>query len=119
MRHSLVMLSGVLTAWAVLCGCSRQPPAPTSTVTWYGYTIVFDGQFDGPFSHNGHRNSTRGADGKEAQVEEEITATFGTHTAKIQNGKLTAEGKDRGAVKPGDTIRLTPAGRVFVNDVER
>jgi hypothetical protein len=80
---------------------------------------VFDGQFDGPFSHNGHRNSTRGADGKEAQVEEEITATFGTHTAKIQNGKLTAEGKDRGAVKPGDTIRLTPAGRVFVNDVER
>jgi hypothetical protein len=62
---------------------------------------------------------TRGADGTETGLDEDVTVAFGTRTARVVNGRLTAGGRDRGAVKPEDTIRLTPAGGVSVNGAER
>jgi hypothetical protein len=124
MSRLLAMLSGVVVAWAMVSGCSQQTPAPpqkfsNSTLTFLGYNFRFDGEYDGSINVKGHRNTTRSADGKESPLDEDITVSFGSHTAKILMGKLMAEGKDCGMVKPGDTIKLTPTGSVFVNDVER
>jgi hypothetical protein len=125
MIRTLALLSGAVVAWALLAGCQRQPPAPNprtmanATVGFCGYTFTFDGEYDGPLNVNGHRNTTRAADGTESALDEDITVNFGSHTARVLNGTLTAEGRDRGGVKQGDTIRLTPAGGVSVNGAER
>jgi hypothetical protein len=53
------------------------------------------------------------------QLDEEITISLGPHSATIRNGKLTIGEKDCGTVKPGDTIKLTPDDRTFVNGEAR
>lgn len=119
MIRSLAIFGAILP---LLCGCGK-PTASTSlsgaTVGSCGYTIKFEGQLDGPLNINGQRGTTRDSAGKESLVEEDITAIFGSHSVKILNGKLTVDGKDHGAVKTGDTIKLTSAGKVSVNDTER
>jgi hypothetical protein len=89
------------------------------TLATHGYTFVFEREVDGPFGVEGHRKSVRAADGTESDLDEDITITCGDHTARIVNGRLTAGGRDRGAVKPGDRIALTGAGGLSVNGAER
>jgi hypothetical protein len=119
MFRSLAIL-GVILPW--LCGCGK-PTASTSsggsTVASCGYTIKFEGQPDGPVNVNGHRSTSRDADGKESLLEEDVSVAYGSHSVKILNGKLTVDGKDHGAVKTGDTIKLSSAGVVSVNDAQR
>ena len=111
----------LLFAAVTVAGCQRgntPPPAqetPQVTVlSLGGYTFECEQVGQGQSKVEGHRKE----DGKEA-LDEDITITCGPQTARIVNGTLTAGGKDRGAVKPGDRIKLTSAGKVFVNQAER
>lgn len=123
--HALKALVAVVVCCAALSGCSRTapPPAPlesgSATVTTFEYTFVFDTGPDRAFAIEGHRKSTRFAGGKETDLDEDLTIRYAGQTLKIVNGKLTAGGTDRGAVKPGDRITLTPSGGVSVNGAER
>jgi hypothetical protein len=107
---------------AALPGCNRTtppPPACPAMVATFGYTFVFDPGEERPFAVEGHRKSTKAADGTETDLDEEITITYAGRTGKIVNGKLTVGGKDRGAVKPGDQITFTPPGGVAVSWADR
>ena|SRR5215469_15034980 len=106
----------VLVVWAALCaGCSQKAPPPTQVMTFYGYTFASDvADFGAGPVIEGHRNSVRAADGTETELDEDISIKCGTVEATIVNGKLTAGGKDRGSVKPGDRISFTKSG-VSVN----
>jgi hypothetical protein len=106
-------------------GCHRTaPPTPVQsaavhTLKQFGYRFeLMLTTGDEKYGIDGRRNTTPGADGKEA-VDEDITITCGPQTARIVNGALTSGGKDRGSVKVGDTIRLTSAGQLSVNGAER
>jgi hypothetical protein len=88
-------------------------------MTCLGYTFLLERSGDGPSAVEGHRNSTREADGKETNLDEDITIICGAATARIVNGKLTAGDKDRGTVKPGDKITLNSSGKLSVNEMER
>lgn len=120
---SLNAVSAVVFAVGALSGCNRAAPPPPSphvaTMTFLGYSFTLEREGDGPSGVEGHRNSTRGADGKETNLDEEIAITCGNQTAKISNGKLTAGDKDRGTVKPGDAIKFNSSGKLSVNGVER
>ena len=93
-------------AWALavalagLAGCrgSSAPQAAPVAVTW----------------------EVRGPDGGlVVGAGEDGTATVGTHTLVVRNGRLTANGKDGGAVKAGDKILLDKDGQLYVNGVRR
>jgi hypothetical protein len=120
MKRSVVIVAAVIWC-AALLGCNRTPSAAPrpATVTAFGYTFVFDPGEDHAFSIEGHRKSTRAGDGTESDLDEDLTITYVGKTLKIVNGKLSADGKDHGAVKPGDRITLTPSGGVSVNGAQR
>jgi hypothetical protein len=125
--RSLKTLPGVVFALTVLSGCTRTTPpsaAPSvsssiATMTCFGYSFEFEREGDGPSGVGGHRNATRGADGKETNLDEDLTITCGSHRVKIINGILTVGDKERGTIKPGDTIKLTSSGKLSVNGTER
>jgi hypothetical protein len=108
-----------LLAVAALSGCSRKaaPPPKPQTLTFLKYTFVFDAGQD--LSVAGHRNSVRAEDGTETELDEDISVKCGNHEARILNGNLKVDGKDRGAVKPGDRITFTSAGGTPVVEVAR
>jgi hypothetical protein len=111
---------------AASSGWLQHSPAPASpapelsimTQSRFGYTFVFERSGEEQSAIGGRRNVDRDADGKET-LDEDITITCGSQTARILNGKLTADGRDRGSVKPGDTIKLTSSGKLSVNGEER
>lgn len=108
-----------LLVTAAMSGCSNPaapPPAPT-TLTFLSYTFVFEGGHD--LSVAGHRNSVTAEDGTETELDEDISVKCGNHEARIVNGKLNVDGKDRGAVKPGNRITFTSAGGASVVEVAR
>jgi hypothetical protein len=41
------------------------------------------------------------------------------HTLVVADGKITLDGKAHGAVKHGDTVRLTADGQLFINNQRR
>jgi hypothetical protein len=58
-------------------------------------------------------------DGK-GKVEEPFEFTSGpSGKLRIEDGKLTVNGKDRGTLASGDRITVTARGKVLVNDTER
>ena len=58
-------------------------------------------------------------DGK-GKAEEPFEFTSGSSgKVRIEGGKLTVDGKDRGTVASGDRIKVTTRGKVLVNDTER
>jgi hypothetical protein len=48
-----------------------------------------------------------------------ISWSGGGHTLEVAGGKIKLDGKDHGAVKQGDTVRLAPDGQLFVNGHQR
>jgi hypothetical protein len=88
------------------------------TLACFGYTFQLEREGDGRSGVEGRRNVDRTADCKEV-IDEDLTITCGEQTARIVNGKLTAGVKDRRAVKLGDTVKHTSAGKLSVNNEER
>jgi hypothetical protein len=113
--RSLNALFALAFAIMALSGCTQSaPPAAAaspspqvSTMTCFGYTFTFERAGDGPSGVEGHRGSTRAPDGKETDLDEDLTITCGTRTARIRNGKLSIGEKDCGNVRPGDRINCT------------
>jgi hypothetical protein len=79
-----------------------------------GYTFEFESGENRTFAVEGHRHSTQLGGGKETDLDEDITIRYDGRTMKIVNGKLTANGKELGEVKPGDRITFTESGGVFI-----
>lgn len=102
---------------ALVLGCSRAPqsiPTLTANSELHGYKFVFVYP----------EGTARGVQGRRVddgagQVIEDITATCGEQTLRIVNGKVTLNGSDRGTTKQGDSIKLTPTGKLWVNDQPR
>ena len=115
------MMFAVVVAAVVVPGCGKTPaPAPTrtpQTLTFLKYVFAFNSGED--LSAAGHRNSVQAADGTETELDEDISVKCGKREARILNGSLTVDGKDRGAVKPPDRITFTTSGGVSVNGVDR
>lgn len=101
---------------ALVVGCSRPPAPPTLTADseLHGYKFVFVYP-DGAARNVQGRRTDDGA----GRVTEDITATCGAQTVRIVDGKLTLNGADRGTTKPGDVIKITAAGQLWVNDQPR
>jgi hypothetical protein len=62
--------------------------------------------------------ASRSDDGA-GKVEEVLDYEIGPHRIKVVNGALTLDGKDRGKLEPGDKVRFTADGKLYVNGVER
>lgn len=110
---------GASLVTAALSGCGKPAPPPPAPVSlkFLEYTFVFDAGQD--ISVAGHRNSVTNADGTEAELDEDISVKCGNHEARILNGSLKVDSKDRGAVKPGDRITFTTSGGASVTEVAR
>ena len=104
-------------AVALAIGCNRPAPGPqipAADVSYQGYHFVLEAPESKEFKTEGQRRD----DGR-GHVTEDITVTCGTKVVRIVDGKLTLNGADRGAVKPGDTIKVDAAARVWVNQQPR
>lgn len=100
-----------------LSGCGKTAAPTSQTLTFLKYTFVFNSGQD--LSVAGRRNSFQAADGTETELDEDISVKCGNREARILNGSLTLDGKDRGAVKRGDRITFTTSGGLSVNGVDR
>jgi hypothetical protein len=108
-----------VTTWLVLvlaAGCIQSSPQPqqhtaTITQTIAGYTIVLEFPEGADLKQGGHW--------QKGQLNEDFTVTCGNQVLRIANGKMTLNSADRGAVKQGDTIKLTAAGELWVNQQPR
>jgi hypothetical protein len=86
-------------------------------MTVAGYAFEYDSGTD--LKVEGHRTSTLLEEGQETDLDENIDIRYAGRAMKIMNGRLSEDGKDLGAVKPGDRIALTQTGQVFVNGAAR
>jgi hypothetical protein len=101
----------------VTCAGCHQPAAPVereTTMDFAGYHFTFAHPEGTVFKTEGHRN-----DDGAGHVDEDITASCGAQVLHVVNGALTLNGADRGTVKPGDSIKLTAAGKLWVNGQPR
>lgn len=111
------LTSLALVAFLLAAGCNRPAPAPelkTATSPFQGYTFVVEYPDGTPPKFEGRRTDDGAGD-----VAEDITVTCGERVLRIVDGNLTLNGAGRGAVKPGETIALTSAGKVTVNQQPR
>jgi hypothetical protein len=106
-------------AAALLAGCgSQSKPVPMSAhynfdSGRYRIEVVTEGP-------TGSSINSHFTDDGRGTVDELVEITHGDSLKlRIENGKLTVNGKDRGALAKGDRIKVDAAGRVLVNDVER
>jgi hypothetical protein len=110
---------GVLACLLVVlaAGCSRRllgPEQRTSTLTIYGYTFILEHPEGTDMRQEGKRT-----DDGQGHIDEDIKITCGQQVLRIVNGKVTLNGEERGPVKQGDNIKLTAAGKVWVNQQPR
>jgi hypothetical protein len=42
-----------------------------------------------------------------------------THQLRIEDGKMTVDGTERGLLQPGDRIKITATGAILVNGTRR
>jgi hypothetical protein len=114
MMRQFTGIAGV--ALLLFAGCSRSLEAKNQTahITSLGYDFVFEYPEGTSIKLEGRRQD----DGKGKNTED-ITTTCGQQILRIVDGKLTLNGEDRGTVKPEDSIKLTSAGKLWVNQQSR
>src|SRR5262245_54561908 len=115
-RYSFVV---AFLAAALLAGCSSKlkPVLSSASYNFESGRYLITVETEGP---TGSSVKTHFADDGKGKVEELVEITWGdSRELRIENGKLTINGKDRGTLTKGDRIRIDASGRVLVNGAER
>ncbi len=108
--------TGLLMAIAVaLPGCGRGD-APVSSSPAKDDLQAYGIRYDLPIAGEGMDRSNEFL---RAVKPDGVSWTGGGHTLEVSAGKVTLDGKPCGVVNPGDRIRLTSDGSLFVNDERR
>jgi hypothetical protein len=97
---------------AICFGCSQSAPSVdplkhTGSIDDYRYEVY------------GHSTIKIEQVPNEAGTGDHPKVTCGSNWFAIQDGKLIVNGKESGAVKRGDTIKLDAQGQAFVNGEKR
>ncbi len=96
----------------LLAGCPREPPVPaTHSYDLFGGKYFVDIETVGSFSIS---NTVRNGE-QDGEKVERAEYGWGGHALKIDQGRLTFDGKDCGTLKEGDRVRVDKDGRLSVN----
>jgi len=109
----------VLCFLSVGCGRVTPPAAPPRTFAKHdlnGGRYVIECEDTGGGSSLSFRSAS---DGKGVTGEVYDFAWGGSRRLRIEDGKLTVDGADRGTLQPGDRITITVDGQVLVNGSNR
>ena len=103
---------------ALSVGCSSKPNAGPQIIAFETEQYSFEVESRGPGEPIVNSRYPYGdPDGKPKEL---ITISWGDEQKlRIEIGKLTVNGKDRGMLAKGDRIKLEASGRVLVNGTER
>src|SRR5689334_16713156 len=95
----------------LLAGCNREPPVPaTHSYDLVGGRYFVDIETVGSFGmSNNVKNGEEG--GERVELAE---YKWGANALRLDRGKLTFNGKDYGALKEGDHVRVDKDGRLFI-----
>ena len=116
-RH--VLASSVV--FGLLAGCSGgSSPSPSSRA--YANHDLAGGRYFIDCEDTGGGSSLKFKSTSEGMVVTKELYDFswgGTHQLQIEDGKLTVDGTDRGALQPGDRITIKASGDFLVNGSKR
>jgi hypothetical protein len=104
-------------AVVILTGCRGNPAPVTAQYNFHDgrYLVEVETVGQGVSSQSSHFTE----DGQ-GNVTEEVEIRWGDSKGlRIENGKLTVNGQDRGTLAKGDRIKVDASGKVLVNGVER
>lgn len=111
-------LAATFLALALSVGCNSQSKAVPKIVAFATEQYSFEVESRGPGEPIVSSRSPHGA--PDGQLKELIEISWGDEQKlRIEIGKLTVNGKDRGMLSQGDRIKLEVSGRVLVNGTER
>lgn len=114
---SRLMIVASAMALAMLSGCGSKPTPVSAQYNFDSGRYLVEVETDGPTSSAVNSHFTDNGNGK---VEELVEITWGNSMKlRIENGKLTVNGKDLGTLTKGDRIKINSAGKLLVNGAER
>ena len=97
-------------------GCNREPPVPaTHNYDLFGGRYFVDIETVGSFSMSNNVTNRQEGD-KSVQLAE---YKWQGHSLRLDNGKLTFDGKDYGSLKDGDRVRVDKDGRLSINGTQQ
>jgi len=110
-----LMIVASMVALAVISGCNSKSAHNSARYNFDGGRYLIEVETDGPTDTVVNSQFADHGKGKEL-----VEINWGeSMELRIEEGKLTVNGKDRGTLAKGDRIKINSAGKVLVNSTER